>query len=254
MSNEELVQLYQNGDNKALDELIQANEGVIYKIANKYNGINRELELEDLYQNGVLGLIAAAKKYKFDIEKKAKFITYAIHYINRYINTCVNGRTSKDIENNKFYNNCTSLNIPIGEGEDREFGECIEDVDYGFENVEERLYLKKLREDLEKVMLENTTLQERDILKLHYGWDFKACSLECIGNLYGVTRSRVQQIESIAIRKIRKTKWARVEAEKYYSLKLSYRNVERKIDIDYDAIYPRRKINFIEKYFEGVNF
>ena len=35
MSNEELVQLYQNGDKKALEKLIQANTGIINKIANK---------------------------------------------------------------------------------------------------------------------------------------------------------------------------------------------------------------------------
>ena len=43
MSNEELVQLYQNGDKKALEKLIQSNTGIINKIANKYNGINIEL-------------------------------------------------------------------------------------------------------------------------------------------------------------------------------------------------------------------
>lgn len=68
MNNEELVQLYQNGDNKALEELIQGNTGIIYKIANKYDGINRELELDDLYQSGALGLITAAKKYDFNNE------------------------------------------------------------------------------------------------------------------------------------------------------------------------------------------
>ena len=152
MSNEELVKLYQSGDNKALDKLILANEGVIYKIANKYNGINRELELEDLYQNGVLGLIAAAKKYKFDIEKKAKFITYAVYYIDRYIHRSVNGGSSKDIGNNKLYNSCTSLNIPIGEENDMELGELIEDIDYGFENIEEKLFLMNLRNELEEFM------------------------------------------------------------------------------------------------------
>ena len=136
MSNEELVKLYQDGDKSALDELIQANTGIISKIANRYNGINRELEFDDLFQSGVLGLIAVAKKYKFDIENKAKFITYAVHYINRYINSCVNGKTSKDIENNKFYHQCTSLNKPTGEDEEIEVGDSVAYVDYGFEKNE----------------------------------------------------------------------------------------------------------------------
>lgn len=252
MPNEELVRLYQNGDSKALDKLIEDNAGIVKKIAIKYNGINRELEIDDLIQEGTLGLIAAANKYKFDYEKKAKFITYAVYYISKYICICVNGRTSKDIENNKLYSSCTSLNIHIREESEDERLDFIEDIDPGFENVEEKLYIKKLREDLEKVMLENTTLQEREILKLHYGWNCKACSLEYIGDLYGVTRSRVQQIESRALNNIRRTKWARAEAEKYYNITLSYRNVERKID--YEAIHPGRKIDFKAKYFNEFNF
>lgn len=140
MNNEELVQLYQNGDNKALDKLIENNARIVYKIANKYNGINRELDIDDLIQEGTLGLITAAKKYKFDIEKKAKFITYAIHYINRYINTCINGRTSKDIENSKLYRSCTRLNVPLGEESEDEKINFIEDIDPGFENIEEILF------------------------------------------------------------------------------------------------------------------
>ena len=63
MSNEELVQLCQSGDKTALEQLIQANTGIINKIANKYNGINRELEFDDLFQSEVLGFIKAVEKY-----------------------------------------------------------------------------------------------------------------------------------------------------------------------------------------------
>ena len=207
MSNEELVQIYQTGDNKALEELIQANTGIINKIANKYYGINRELEFDDLFQNGVLGLIAAAKKYKFDIENRAKFITYAVHYINRYINSCVNGITSKDIENNKFYHQCTSLNKPTGEEEETEIGECVAYIDYGFENIEEKIFLNKLREDLEEVMQQRNTLEQREILKLKYGWNSKPMKLDDIAEIYSITRDKVRNIESGALRKLRHSSW-----------------------------------------------
>jgi len=49
------VKLYQNGDTSVLGKLVENNEGIIYKIANKYNGINREMDIDDLYQTGVLG-------------------------------------------------------------------------------------------------------------------------------------------------------------------------------------------------------
>jgi RNA polymerase sigma factor (sigma-70 family) len=219
MSNEELVQLYQNGDNKALEKLIQANTGIIKKIAIKYNGINRELEFDDLFQNGVLGLIAAAKKYKFDIEKKAKFITYAVFYIDRYIHRSVNGGSSKEIGNNKLYSSCTSLNIPMGEeGETRELGEFIEDIDYGFENIEEKLFLKNLRKELEDLMQTHNTLEQREILKFKYGWNSKHMTLNEIAEMFNITGNKARLIESAALRKLRNSMWAKKNMREFAEL------------------------------------
>lgn len=209
MSNEELVQIYQSGDNKALEELIQANTGIINKIANKYNGINRELEFEDLFQNGVLGLIAAAKKYKFDIENKAKFITYAVYYIDRYINSCVNGKTTKEVENNKFYHQCTSLNKPTGEDEETELGDSLADEEFGFENIEEKLFLKNLRKELEEVMRTHNTLEQREVLKLKYGWNSKPMTLNEIAEVFNITGNKARLTESAALRKLRNSMWAK---------------------------------------------
>lgn len=218
MNNEELVKLYQSGDNKALEELILANEGVIYKIANKYNGINRELELEDLYQNGVLGFIAAAKKYKFDIEKKAKFITYAVRYIDRYIHRGVNGGSSKDISNNKLYNSCTSLNIPIGEENDMELGELIEDIDYGFENIEEKLFLMNLRNELEEVMQSHNTLEQREVLKFKYGWNTSPMTLNDIAGIFNIPKNKAKSIEHMALRRLRNSMWAKKNMREFAEL------------------------------------
>ena len=172
MSNEELVQLYQNGDKKALEELIQANTGIIHKIANKYNGISRELEFDDLFQSGVLGLINAVEKYNCNHEKKAKFITYAIFLIDRYIYCCVNGRGSKEIENNKFYNSCTSLNAPIGEDETGEVIDFIEGVDYGFENIEEKIFLQYVGEDADNGGSSDRRRSDCSLCRMEYGWAF----------------------------------------------------------------------------------
>ena len=59
MSNEELVKLYQEGNKKALNDLIEQKIGVIKKIANKYNGINKILEFDELVNSGVIGFIYA---------------------------------------------------------------------------------------------------------------------------------------------------------------------------------------------------
>ncbi|MDU2489581.1 MAG: sigma-70 family RNA polymerase sigma factor [Clostridium celatum] len=209
MSNEELVQLYQNGDKKALDKLIQANAGIIHKIANKYNGINRELEFDDLFQSGVLGFIAAAKKYKFDIEKRARFITFAVYYIDRYIHSCVNGRTTKDMENNKFYHQCTSLNKTTGEEEELEIGDNVADDELGFENIEDKLFIANLRKELEKVMQEKNTLEQREVLKLRYGWNSKPMTLNEIAEIFNITGNKARLTESAALRRLRNSMWAK---------------------------------------------
>lgn len=210
MSNEELVQLYQNGDNKALDKLIENNTRIIYKIANKYNGINKELELDDLIQEGTLGLIAATKKYKLNYEKKAKFITYAVFYIDRYIHSCINGHGSREEGNNKFYNSCTSLNAPVigADGEERELGDFIEGIDYSFENVEEKLFLNNLREELEEVMQNHNTLEQREVLKFKYGWNTTPVKLDDIANILDITINKVNNIEHMALRRLRNSSWA----------------------------------------------
>lgn len=218
MSNEELVQLYQNGDKEALDKLIQANTGIIHKIANKYNGVNRELELDDLFQNGVLGFIKAVEKYNPNHEKKAKFITYAIFYIDRYIYGCVNGWTSRQVGNNEFYNSCTSLNSPIREDETGEVIDFIEGVDYGFENIEEKIFLQNLRKDLEEVMQSCNTLEQREVLKSKYGWNVKPMALNDIADIFNSTVSQVRNIENVALRKLRNSSWAMQNVKEFAEL------------------------------------
>lgn len=223
MENEELIQLFQNGDEKALDKLIENNIGIIKKIAIKYNGINKLLELDDLIQEGILGIIKAANKYDLNNDKKAKFITYAVFHIDRYIHSSVNGNSSKYIGNNELNNKCTSLNIYIGEdGESRELGELIEDKDYGFENVEEIIFLKQLREDLEGLMYNYNTLAQREILKFRYGWNAREMTLDDVAEVLCISRERVRNLEKKALRILRNSDWIRENI--YEFMELGYIN------------------------------
>ncbi len=217
MTNEELVQLYQNGDNKALDKLIEQNKGIVYKIANKYKYVNRRYDKdsqevpEDLVQAGYLGLIEAAQRYKFDCENRAQFITYAVYWISRVIHTCVNGRGDKETFNNKFYSECGSLNVLVGEDNDMELGELIEDIDYGFENIEEKLFLMNLRKELEEVMQAHNTLEQREVLKFKYGWNTTPMTLNDIADIFNITKDKVKSIEHMALRRLRNSMWAKKE-------------------------------------------
>lgn len=249
MSNEELVLLYQQGDKQALESLIKANSGMIKKLANKFNGINKMIEFDDMVQAGTIGLINAASKYNNELENKASFITYAFQYIKREIFSCVNGRSEKEISNNKLYNSCISLDVPIQEDNDIQLKDTIESVDYGFENVEEKIYIKQLREELESAMLNNNTLKEREILQLCYGWEYqKTFTYKEAAEALKLNQNNIPQIEFNALRKLRNSTWGKEKVKEYMRDKAE--SIMESSRYNQDKVID--KINLIDKYFSGV--
>ena len=94
----------------------------------------------------------------------------------------------------------TSIDRPVGEGEDNSFGEFIEDNDHGnpIQNASHGL----LRERID-VMLKSLTFREREIIRLRYGLvDGYSYTLEEVGRIFKVTRERVRQIEAKAVSKL----------------------------------------------------
>lgn len=209
MTNEELVKLYQEGNKKALDKLLEDNKRIVYKIANKFKITNNSIDNDDLIQEGMLGLIIAADKYNFEKENKAKFITYAIHWIYERMYNIVVGHSTREKGNNELNNNCTSLNTPIGEEGEGELQDIIVSYDNDVSNIDEILMLKELRKDLNNTMLECNTLLEREILKLYYGWDTSSISLGEIAELYNKDINYIRGINNKSLNKLRKSKYIR---------------------------------------------
>ena len=96
----------------------------------------------------------------------------------------------------------TSMDMPIGEDEDSHLIEIIEN-EKANSPVEEvnLLYLKR---EIDKLIEEVKDNREREILKLRFGtengWD---CTLQEIGEKYGVTRERIRQIEAKVLEELR---------------------------------------------------
>ena len=86
MSNEELVKLIQQGINTAdnLQLLYDQNKGLIHSMA---NGLQAYVEIEDLMQEGFIGLYEAVKRYESD--KEVKFMSYAPHWIRNAMMCCI---------------------------------------------------------------------------------------------------------------------------------------------------------------------
>lgn len=202
LTNEQLVELYQKGDEEALNKLLMANKGLLYKIAYKIKLLTMKdhIDVEDLIQEGYLALIINANT--FDTTKGFKFTTYAFKGVYQRMYRFIYGTSSREKGNAKL-NDCTSLNTPIGENNDMELEDTLEDPTDFMEEVERKLYIDKLHQDLLIAMNEVNTPQEIKALKYRY---INNKTYEEIGALLGVSRNRARDIEARALRQLRKAK------------------------------------------------
>ena len=93
-----------------------------------------------------------------------------------------------------------SLDRPVGEGEDSQFGDFLEDP--RSVNPMGQLGADMLKGKIDTV-LKTLTYREREIIKLRYGLgDGYTYTLEEVGRIFQVTRERVRQIEAKAVRKL----------------------------------------------------
>ena len=127
MTNEMLVRLIQDDDLQAKQDLCIKNTRLVYAIALKYYKMaGNQLELEDLVQTGMTGMLKAAEK--FDFAQGTKFTTYAVWWIRQTIGRYI-------------YDNGFTIRIPVHKM-DQIFKICRFDVIYSYEqDYKKRLQL-----------------------------------------------------------------------------------------------------------------
>lgn len=233
-----LGRLIQKGDKNAIKKLIESNLRFVVSYVKKFRGMG--LSMQDLVNEGNIGLIEAAKRY--DPSKNVRFISYAVWWIRQAIYHALSQysriyhipqKTSDQISAMKKVNSklkkklgrkptraeiAKEMKINPEDVEDLEImneknvslsDKCFEDVEVGDKIADELLpsveylIIKNSIQQQIRETLKGLNEKETFVLKSRFGLDDdNPKTLQEIGYMLNLTRERIRQIEKNAMKKL----------------------------------------------------
>lgn len=197
MTNEELAQRIQNGENDLLPQLWeqvrrfaaqQANR-LVYKLEGQYG-----VEADDLISAGFIALYAACETYR---PGEGKFLTWYSFYLKTaFAETCGYKTSKRDP-----LNDADSLDAPLTDDTDTTKGDMLADPVDQFADAEHKIWLEQLQEAMGKAM-DALPAEWRDVLHRYY---WQGQTLEEIGKATGVNKNNVWLRHGKGLRQLRRT-------------------------------------------------
>jgi RNA polymerase primary sigma factor len=242
----ELGRRIREGDQEALDRLVEANLRFVVHYAKRYRGLG--LAYMDLIHEGSLGLMEAAKR--FDPERNVKFISYAVWWVRQAIFHALSEHarvfrlpqklssqvsrleaareklkselervpTTEELAERTSLSkqeveqlllaagDDVSLSTAVGEDGNLELGDTLE------QDTVPSVEVEMIRTSFERriqEMVGGLDEKERDVMRMRFGLDGEEPkTLQEIGETMGLSRERIRQIESRAKEKLRRSREA----------------------------------------------
>ncbi len=231
----DLVKRYQaTGDKRILDKIVLANLGLVHKIVHKFPIKNQSVSYEDLFQEGVAGLIRGITK--FDTTKGCRLSTYVYNWIQAMVRRYYSNHaravrlpvhiTDAQLSLNKTIERLThelgrtptlcevtevcpdapsimsdvkagvSLNAPVGDDSELEDLQACDNNDTFEACIDVDILLSKLQD--------NVSARDYDILVRRFGLSGHIPhTLNELGEMHSITRARVHQVETKLIKQLR---------------------------------------------------
>jgi len=235
------LQWLANDGATAYDDFIRCNLRLVVSIAKRYAG--RGLPIMDVIQEGNLGLVRAVEKFDYMIGNKfstyatwwirqsilrgiadaSRLIRIPVHTVEKIDKLdrirrdlgAELGRTptidevaeeaqvpvAEVIKLQKAEHDTVSLGVPIGDDGSAELGDLIEDADSP--DPSEALELDFRHDDINR-RLDELPARDATVIRLRFGLEGRqAMTLDEVGELYGITRERVRQLETRSLKRLR---------------------------------------------------
>ena len=246
ITHEEEIELFKKikkGDLRARNKVIESNLRFVVKIAKKYQ--NQGLPLDDLINEGNIGLMTAIDK--FDIDKGYHFISYAVWWIRQSIMKAINeksravrlplNRSNELLQIQKAQKELTLVNneepsieeiadqthldvkivknlISVSKDmvsldapvfKDNETNSIADYIESDIETPDTQVMSSIMIDDINEA-LNQLSDKEKDIIEYRFGLNNKRqMSLKQIGEIYNLTKERIRPIEKRALQKLNNT-------------------------------------------------